>query len=629
MKCSYCGNELKENDAKCSFCGQPVEGAIPTEEGSQALTADMTGEKPAETEPQTGTSAEAFSLPESASELLNGGPIQPKKKSGAKIALIAVAAAAVIGIGAFAMVKLTEKDPKEVVIAAFENIYTEDQVNPMEEMFGLSQFQEYAAGGSQPVKTELVLESCSEETVNQLAGGGIRTEFKYDRENQKGSFDLGVLYNNMDLMKLNLYYGEQTVMAAVPELSSRVFTLDISEGLVERLKNSPTLGPVLEDSDVNLEELAEFYQEYIAWVQSKMEEGTASDPYGIKDVWKRYQEGSQAQENFKAALTVEKAEKGSFLMDGKEVSCKGYQVHVSKDSMISFLRTSADFFLQDEELKENFLENLRMSLRMIEITGGAGATEALGGLSVEEQLEENYEEVKKAVDEAIDTLEQVLGDVEMLVHVDAKGRLASVEGKTALNDEGEVMDVTFSLILQGGSYLTQNAQAKVVLTEDGETVNFEMVKQGAYDKNQLTGDISFDVYVEEEDHMGVMVSSTYYAEDGDFDVKAEVAVDHEKVLGLSATGVISELEKGSVLHMDLDELRVDVPDSNTWSMGTDDVYVTLSGEYDLRPLSEEVTEPEGEKLDILAATEDDWQEIMMEVYMGVMDIASQLAPVMN
>ncbi len=629
MKCSYCGNELKENDAKCSFCGQPVEGAIPTEEGSQALTADMTGEKPAETEPQTGTSAEAFSLPESASELLNGGPIQPKKKSGAKIALIAVAAAAVIGIGAFAMVKLTEKDPKEVVIAAFENIYTEDQVNPMEEMFGLSQFQEYAAGGSQQVKTELVLESCSEETVNQLAGGGIRTEFKYDRENQKGSFDLGVLYNNMDLMKLNLYYGEQTVMAAVPELSSRVFTLDISEGLVERLKNSPTLGPVLEDSDVNLEELAEFYQEYIAWVQSKMEEGTASDPYGIKDVWKRYQEGSQAQENFKAALTVEKAEKGSFLMDGKEVSCKGYQVHVSKDSMISFLRTSADFFLQDEELKENFLENLRMSLRMIEITGGVGATEALGGLSVEEQLEENYEEVKKAVDEAIDTLEQVLGDVEMLVHVDAKGRLASVEGKTALNDEGEVMDVTFSLILQGGSYLTQNAQAKVVLTEDGETVNFEMVKQGAYDKNQLTGDISFDVYVEEEDHMGVMVSSTYYAEDGDFDVKAEVAVDHEKVLGLSATGVISELEKGSVLHMDLDELRVDVPDSNTLSMGTDDVYVTMSGEYDLRPLSEEVTEPEGEKLDILAATEDDWQEIMMEVYMGVMDIASQLAPVMN
>ena len=98
-----------------------------------------------------------------------------------------MAAAAVIGIGALAVMKLTEKDPKEVVINAFENIYPEDQVSPMEELFGLSQLQEYAAGGSQQVKTELVLENCSEETVNKLAGGGIRTEFKYDRENQKGS----------------------------------------------------------------------------------------------------------------------------------------------------------------------------------------------------------------------------------------------------------------------------------------------------------------------------------------------------------------------------------------------------------------------------------------------------------
>ncbi len=629
MKCNYCGSELKENDSKCSFCGQPVEGAMPEEEGSQAPAECMTGEKTDEAEAGAGVSAKTSDLPGSASELFNGGPVQPQKKPGARIALIAVAAAAVIGIGALAVMKLTEKDPKEVVINAFENIYPEDQVSPMEELFGLSQFQEYAAGGSQQVKTELVLENCSEETVNKLAGGGIRTEFKYDRENQKGSFDMGILYNNMDLMKLKLYYGDETVMAAVPELSSRVFTLDISEGLVDRLKSSPTLGPVLEGSDVDLEELAAFYQEYMAWVQSKMEEGTASDPYGLKDVWKRYQEGSQAQENFKAALTVEKAEKGSFQMNGKEVSCKGYQVHVSKDSMISFLRTSADFFLQDKELKENFLENLRMSLRMLEITGGEGATEALGGLSAEEQLEENYEEVKKSVDEAIDTLEQALGDIEMLVHVDSKGRLASVEGTTSLNDDGEVIDVKFSLILQGGSYLTQNAQAKVVLTEDGESVRFEMVKQGTYDKNQLTGDISFDVYAGDEDHIGVMASSTYYAEDGDFNVKAEVAVDQEKVLGLSATGVISELEKGSAFHMDLDEFRVDVPDSDTWSIGTEDAYMVFSGEYDLRPLSEEVTEPEGEKLDVLAATGEDWQEIMMEVYMGVMDIASQVAPMMN
>ena len=659
MKCSYCGNELQEQDSVCSFCGKPVEESKEAEEGKESLTeekAEGTAESkedageeekktiveeagvekagvekadagsdwqsPGEKEPEGGDPGTA-SVGEASLE-------PPKKKNGAKLAVIAAAAAAVVGIGAFAAVKMMEKDPKEVVIAAFENIYTEDQVDPLEELFGLSEFGQYTAADSQQVTTELVLENCSEEAVNRLAGGGIRTDVRFDNENQKGSLDLAILFNNMDLAKLNLYYGDRMIMAAVPELSSKVFTLDVGEGLADRLKNSPTLGPVLEDSDVDVEELADFYEEYMAWIRAKLEDGTSSDPYGLKDVWKRYQEGSQAQENFKAALTVEKAGKGTFQMDGKEVSCKGYQVHVSKDSLISFLRTSADFFLEDEELKENFLENLRISLRLTEIIGGTDATEALGGLSAEEQLNEGYEQVRQSVDEAIDTLEEALGDVEMLVHVDPKGRLASVEGNTSVKARGEVIAVDFSLALQGGSYLTQNAQAKVVLAGDGENFTMELLKQGTYDQKSLTGDIALDLYGDGDgEHIGLMFSGTYDAESGDFSLRAEGSSAEEKVLGLSAAGVVSELEKGSVLHVDLDEIRVDVPSSEVLNIATGDVYVTFSGEYDLRPLSGEVTEPEGEKLDIVAATEEDWQQVMMEAYLGIMDIASQLGSVMN
>lgn len=659
MKCSYCGNELQEQDSVCSFCGKPVEESKEAEEGKESLTeekAEGTAESkedageeekktiveeagvekagvekadagsdwqsPGEKEPEGGDPGTA-SVGEASLE-------PPKKKNGAKLAVIAAAAAAVVGIGAFAAVKMMEKDPKEVVIAAFENIYTEDQVDPLEELFGLSEFGQYTAADSQQVTTELVLENCSEEAVNRLAGGGIRTDVRFDNENQKGSLDLAILFNNMDLAKLNLYYGDRMIMAAVPELSSKVFTLDVGEGLADRLKNSPTLGPVLEDSDVDVEELADFYEEYMAWIRAKLEDGTSSDPYGLKDVWKRYQEGSQAQENFKAALTVEKAGKGTFQMDGKEVSCKGYQVHVSKDSLISFLRTSADFFLEDEELKENFLENLRISLRLTEIIGGTDATEALGGLSAEEQLNEGYEQVRQSVDEAIDTLEEALGDVEMLVHVDPKGRLASVEGNTSVKARGEVIAVDFSLALQGGSYLTQNAQAKVVLAGDGENFTMELLKQGTYDQKSLTGDIALDLYGDGDgEHIGLMFSGTYDAESGDFSLRAEGSSAEEKVLGLSAAGVVSELEKGSVLHVDMDEIRVDVPSSEVLNIATGDVYVTFSGEYDLRPLSGEVTEPEGEKLDIVAATEEDWQQVMMEAYLGIMDIASQLGSVMN
>lgn len=654
MKCSYCGNELQEQDSVCSFCGKPVEESKEAEEGKESLTEEK-AEGTAESKEEAGEEEKKTIVEEAGVEKADAGSDwqspgekepeggdpgtasvggaslePPKKKNGAKLAVIAAAAAAVVGIGAFAAVKMMEKDPKEVVIAAFENIYTEDQVDPLEELFGLSEFGQYTAADSQQVTTELVLENCSEEAVNRLAGGGIRTDVRFDNENQKGSLDLAILFNNMDLAKLNLYYGDRMIMAAVPELSSKVFTLDVGEGLADRLKNSPTLGPVLEDSDVDVEELADFYEEYMAWIQAKLEDGTSSDPYGLKDVWKRYQEGSQAQENFKAALTVEKAGKGTFQMDGKEVSCKGYQVHVSKDSLISFLRTSADFFLEDEELKENFLENLRISLRLTEIIGGTDATEALGGLSAEEQLNEGYEQVRQSVDEAIDTLDEALGDVEMLVHVDPKGRLASVEGNTSVKARGEVIAVDFSLALQGGSYLTQNAQAKVVLAGDGENFTMELLKQGTYDQKSLTGDIALDLYGDGDgEHIGLMFGGTYDAESGDFSLRAEGSSAEEKVLGLSAAGVVSELEKGSVLHVDMDEIRVDVPSSEVLNIATGDVYVTFSGEYDLRPLSGEVTEPEGEKLDIVAATEEDWQQVMMEAYLGIMDIASQLGSVMN
>jgi hypothetical protein len=39
----------------------------------------------------------------------------------------------------------------------------------------------------------------------------------------------------MDL-EIGSYYGDDTVMAAVPELSPQVLTLDYGEGLEERLK---------------------------------------------------------------------------------------------------------------------------------------------------------------------------------------------------------------------------------------------------------------------------------------------------------------------------------------------------------------------------------------------------------
>ena len=69
-----------------------------------------------------------------------------------------------------------------------------------------------------------------------MAGSGLRIDAKNDVENNKVSANMGIIYNGMDLVNLDPYYGDDTVMAAVPELSPKVFTLDFGEGLEERLK---------------------------------------------------------------------------------------------------------------------------------------------------------------------------------------------------------------------------------------------------------------------------------------------------------------------------------------------------------------------------------------------------------
>ena len=83
---------------------------------------------------------------------------------------------------------------------------------------------------------------------------------------------MGIIYNGMDLVNLDLYYGDDTVMAAVPELSPKVFTLDFGEGLEERLKNSPMLGSALEQSGVDASVMAE-YMELLAEQARQTQEG--------------------------------------------------------------------------------------------------------------------------------------------------------------------------------------------------------------------------------------------------------------------------------------------------------------------------------------------------------------------
>ena len=154
MKCTKCGAEQEADVKFCTQCGAPMEHEDQTPENN--------GPEPADKEPASGaeavkseepaSGAEAVKAEEPAAEAENvkteePAPAavtvpeepQPNKKF-IKILAAVIAFAAVIAVAALAYVKMTTKDPKQVVIDAFENVFPEGQVYPSEELFGLKDF---------------------------------------------------------------------------------------------------------------------------------------------------------------------------------------------------------------------------------------------------------------------------------------------------------------------------------------------------------------------------------------------------------------------------------------------------------------------------------------------------------
>ena len=599
MKCRKCGAEVQENEKICSVCGQEAETV-------------ETNARKEETKEMSDT-ADGLT----ASDQAPSGSPEPEKKKSGKVMLGVAAAVAVVGIGAAAVPKLME-NPKKKVIAAFESINSENQITGAEEIFGWKEFLENYGKVDCESVFRIQIDGCSEPGMEMFEGAGLEVRSMADLENWKSRAEMSLDYKHMDLADLQFYYGDQMFMAAVPQLVDRVFTLKIDDSLGESLKNSPMAAPYLEESGVDIDQLAELTKE----MMEKPENGKAKGQLDFPGLFDRYRKGCKAKESFQQAMMVEKAEKANFLIDGKETSCKGYHVQINKDSLIAFLRTSSDFFLNDEEMKKQYLDQLRLSISMAALFSGSMENGALS--SAEEMVQQNYDEIKEQADWMIQILEQSLQDIDMMVYVDPKGRLAGLTGTTTVVEadmdtveERREAQIEFALELQGGNYLTENMNGRLSITSDGATMDILYEKAESYDKERLDSSCKVTVLSPDDENITMNASGTYIAESGDCQLSFELLVPEMQPIVIHGSGVVTELEKGKSIYADNDAMSIEA----------EGVTMNFSGELGYGPLSGEVLPLEGEDLDVLAATEEDWGEIVMEAYGNIFGLMAQLAGV--
>lgn len=561
----------------CSNCGTRVDNAS----GSGGAKGGGVNEVP------------LYQIPEPAPAMM------PERKKGGKgkwIAIGTVSAVAVAGCVAAAVFALTAKTPKEKVIAAFEQVYDSQKELPGEEIFGFSQFAEMAKSQDMEEGISLSLSDTSFWGTQSFVGSGFSLDAKFSPSRKQSSADVGFSYQGMKMLDAQVYYGDDRLMAAVPQLSSYAFLLDMSGDFGSKLKNSPMAGAVLQSQGVDGDALADLVNETLDRAYD-----TENPAFDLNALLNRYREGCKAKDKFKEALTVEK-EKGnkkSFPVDGKEKKCQGYSVVISKDAMIDFLEESSDFFLKDEILRDDFLNQLELMARFSQVMG-----ESFTSDSPKKLLDDVYQDVEDRADELIRILDKNLDDVEMVVYLDRKGNLVAFSGETNIGADDDLIGVEFEVSLKGGSHPLQNLEAMAELSNDGERITVNVEREGTFDKEALTDRISVEMNVV-GDRVGGEYVMSYGRADGDLKMQLDIMAERLQVASISLEAVVDELEKGKSIHMDLEELRIE--DS------LNDQHMAFEGEFCLKPLEEEIEEPEGQVFDVLEADLSDWGAVGEEI----------------
>ena len=570
MECPHCKEKIAEDAKFCPICGTKIERKELPLEAAPVIDVDLKPEAPA-----------------------------PKKKPWGIIAA-AVAGVAVVGAAAVLFLNMDRRNPKTVIFDAFRTVYSSEEEKPLENIFGFRELFNNSKESSMEYGLGLNFDKDYVFGLTSLEGIGIRLEEKNNVETGQGSCDIGLRYMGMNLAKLKMYYDDKTFMASVPDLGDTVYTLNYADDLEGQLEKSPFLGDELLKSGVNPQGIVDY-------IDYCMELSKGNNiPFDLPGLKKRYEE-SDALDSFKDSIKVSKlSDKKEFKVDGKKQKCRGFEMIVAKDSLIKFLEDSSEFVLQDQVLKE---EMIKYYGDVLSVTSGMTTSSYIYGdssdISGESIVNEMWESIDQSMEELIQLMDGALEDeITLKVYVDKKGRLICVDGETEMtNESGEKGTMMIQAEMKGGSYLTQNMTASLIADWDGAESGLAYTKEGTGNEVEITSDAELEI-LSDSQNITLTFSGTYDQKNRDYSLSFNCKLPSIGSVKVSVDGSVEDFEKGKSFEATADSILV--------STGGIDLF-KLSGNYSIMPLEDEIEALEGKQMDILSATQEDWEQVITEM----------------
>lgn len=543
MYCTNCGAEMPDDALFCTACGEKIdhegEAAVGPEESGYNGKTKKWARKRKET---------------------SGAPKSPKK--GIKIALIAAAGIAVCGLAAGAVLL---NQPKAVIARGVKNTWkamcTEE--SGVAEYLGLRQISRMVDTGKSRRKAELSVSVGPQDMGIGLADVGLSGWLEKD---DKGKM-LGRLSGTMgelEIAGLDFYHDNEKTVAGSPELYSKYFYVDHQE-----------LKEKLEDSKVRKMLKDEFGIEWDGELEDERLDL-------IAEYW------DVSRENWIALMNnmgVEKIDKRTFTVGGKDKACQGYELTIDRDDIRQVLEDMDDVMLNNSML----------------VNAAAEAS-----WTSPEDMKRQLKEISKRL------LGALKNDLVLQVYVGPKGRIVCVEGDYTLNGDVITMSLGGSLELTG----KKNPLDTVYLEAEGKvasmaaaklTFSRELNDSGNMIKDKVnlglsaTGAGMFNVSAKAE------ANASLNKEKGRWNAEASLTLPGVQG-SASANGTVGDLAKGKQFVVTLD-------DASVGAYGLSMPFVGITASYGVEPLKEEIADPtEDVKLvNVLKLTRDDLNEIGSEI----------------
>lgn len=294
----------------------------------------------------------------------------------------------------------------------------------------------------------------------------------------------------------------------------------------------------------------------IALNEGSQEMGSANDEIeqGAQDIL-------NAAKDIYNKAEVKKTDSKTLEVNGGNQTCKGYVTVITGEQIAEFLLAYKEVYEENEDF-QNYLNEILM------LEEGFGSVEELKeNMDFAEELQQAAEEVSESEEEIAlyfylydGVIAQVYAeaDEDNYLEWNVKGGNFPLENTEIIfSAEGDEDTLVRSGSLEGGVYT-----AEYILDFMDEELNMEV----EYDKN--SGDFSIDIY-------------DYYSD-------------------LIMNGSIDKSVPGSELIIEIESIEMDGQE-------------LLSGDITISNECGEIEKPEGERLDVLKMTEDEWYAVEEEI----------------